>query len=41
MFWKVENETRLKVIFLFINYAFQKTADVISGCQSQMVHCHE
>ena len=26
---------------MFIIYAFQKPADVINGCQSQMVHCHE
>ena len=26
---------------MFIIYAFQKPADVINGCQSQVVHCHE
>ena len=26
---------------MFIIYAFQKPADFISGCQSEVVHCHD
>ena len=35
-----ENASRSE-FFMFIIYAFQKPADVINGCESQVVHCHE
>ena len=41
MFQKLESKTWLKAFFMYVIIAFQKLADVINGCQSQMVHCHE
>ena len=26
---------------VYITYAFQKPADFINGCQSQVIHCHD
>ena len=35
------NVTSVEGFLIFIIYAFQKPADVIDGCQSQVVHWHE
>ena len=41
MLTKDEKQNTVEGFLMFIIYAFRKPADVINGCQSQVVHCHE